>query len=103
MVEAREGEGHEAGGIRRRMSATTEDEGEMAKWRRQGSNRSEEAREANEEIVKPIARVLGGIGRRHEGEGRSSIRSINHDGNPRRLHGRGTLAMVDQGRTRISP
>jgi hypothetical protein len=77
-----------------------EDEDGIAKSRRQGSNRSEEAREASEEIVKPIATVMGGIRRRHEGENRSSIRSINHDDNPRRLHGRGTLAMVDQGRTR---
>ena len=65
-----------------------EDEEEMAKSRRKGSNRSEEARKANEEIVKPIARVMGGIRRRYEGEGCFSIRSINHDDNPKRLQGR---------------
>jgi hypothetical protein len=34
-----------------------EDEEEIAKSRRKGSTRSEEARKANEEIVKPIATV----------------------------------------------
>ena len=62
MVEVREEEGGcEVGGIRSRMIAEMEDEADMAKSRRKESDRSEEARESNEEIVKAIATVMKGI------------------------------------------